>query len=476
MLDKIKQKYFDFSKLENLSLFFYILFFILVGILDYCIIHNLILSFIIGIIFISLLFIFDIFKTKSIILFFTKKAKHNFKIYQLQKKYNSFNKYPSTKSRIFKVFIFTIIAIIIIYFIETEIAKNIFKYFNIDTSTQALIKLKSLIITAPIIFIIWVFRDNNKLLELENTRKDTNLKEFQQLQQWATGNIGDNESSDNKIALQISALHSLRGYLRGEYGESFRRGAYEIFRSTLETQHNQILEQVKNKKHETIRDAINECQLTKQLNIIASEEWFNLLINHDFPTQGISLVGVDLNNVYLSHIKYGKELNLTNANLKNVYFNNIVLQNINFYKANIIDSVIHNTVFKDIQIFYSNFSGSDFFNTDFENINIISAKFTGSKLEKVNFINSNFICGVYKEVDFIATNLIDVNFGNKNLKCLNLVGAYFKNDNCNNLVERISIRIGKDTNININYGNAFTGVLSKQLANEIVEDYINEYG
>jgi hypothetical protein len=50
--------------------------------------------------------------------------------------------------------------------------------------------------------------------------------------------------NENKIALQVSALHSLRGYLKGEYGESFRRGAYEIFRSVLKIQHDKILEKV----------------------------------------------------------------------------------------------------------------------------------------------------------------------------------------------------------------------------------------
>lgn len=97
---------------------------------------------------------------------------------------------------------------------------------------------------APIAFIVWVFRDQNRLRELSNARKDTNLKEFQQLQEWATG-FG--KAKDNE-ALQISALHSLRGYLKGEYGEDFRRGAFEIFTSALRTQHKNILDDINDKK------------------------------------------------------------------------------------------------------------------------------------------------------------------------------------------------------------------------------------
>jgi hypothetical protein len=62
--------------------------------------------------------------------------------------------------------------------------------------------------------------------------------------------------------------------------------------------------------------AIDSCPLTKQLNIIASEEWFNLLINHNFPTKGISLLGVDLSHAYLHHRTYNKTLVLQGARLQ----------------------------------------------------------------------------------------------------------------------------------------------------------------
>ncbi|AFU19919.1 hypothetical protein [Actinobacillus suis] len=40
----------------------------------------------------------------------------------------------------------------------------------------------TLIASAPVAFIIWHFRDQNISQQIENARKDTNLKEFQKLE------------------------------------------------------------------------------------------------------------------------------------------------------------------------------------------------------------------------------------------------------------------------------------------------------
>jgi hypothetical protein len=170
---------------------------------------------------------------------FSKEAYwlHQNEIAKLKRKNNNYKRSVNTTIR-------RIIVIATTIFVA--VFHNLYVSLFVANSDSIFIKITSvglsgIVMSAPIIFIIWTFRDKNKLLELENARKDTNLKEFQQLQRWATGNIDGNSDNDNKIALQISALHSLRAYLKGEYGESFRRGAYEIFRVILATQHQKIL-------------------------------------------------------------------------------------------------------------------------------------------------------------------------------------------------------------------------------------------
>ncbi|WXU00158.1 MAG: hypothetical protein Ctma_0869 [Catillopecten margaritatus gill symbiont] len=283
------------------------------------------------------------------------RIKHNKKIKRLQQQHNKFTKLPSTWARIVIVMLFSTVSGVLLWFVYTNpCGWEIFNETTIDA--KSIISLTTLIITAPIVFAIWAFRDKNKLLELENARKDTNLKEFQQLQRWATGNIeGDKDNEDNEIALQISALHSLRGYLKGEYGESFRRGAYEIFRAALATQHQKIIERVKGKEFKNITDAIDKCPLTKQLNIIANEEWFNLLINHNFPTNNISLLGVDLHKTYLHHRIYGKTLDLTHAQLQGADLGQARLQGADLEEtqlqgANLRDAQLQGADLRDAQL------------------------------------------------------------------------------------------------------------------------------
>ena len=44
-----------------------------------------------------------------------------------------------------------------------------------------------LIVSSPVAFVIWHFRDENNRQQIENQRKDINLKEFQKLSEWVSG-------------------------------------------------------------------------------------------------------------------------------------------------------------------------------------------------------------------------------------------------------------------------------------------------
>ena len=286
-----------------------------------------------------------------------KRVRHYFKIKKLRKKYASKERKPNTLFRAFLLIIFALLSWFLLdgwgLFAGLEV--------KLSENSQAIFNFYSIIITAPVLFIIWVFRDANRLRELENQRKDTNLAEFQQLQQWATGNIVDTNTSiklkdgaekttntyenkineDEKIALQISALHQLRGYLKGYYGEDFRRGAYEIFTATLTSTHNKILDEYqklkpeKKAKEDTIAKLIEQNPLAKQLNRIVAEEYFNLLINHNYPTTTISLVGVNLSGKYLRHKDFSKKLDLSYANLQSANLSEAQLQRADLSHANL---------------------------------------------------------------------------------------------------------------------------------------------
>lgn len=90
-----------------------------------------------------------------------------------------------------------------------------------------------ILVGIPVAYVLWIFRDINARKNLDNQRKDINLKEFQEIQLRATGALDENLPEKARETLQIAAIHQLRPFLSGEFGESFRRPAWEILRARL---------------------------------------------------------------------------------------------------------------------------------------------------------------------------------------------------------------------------------------------------
>ena len=93
---------------------------------------------------------------------------------------------------------------------------------------SALIYALLLVGGLPVAFLVWHWRDVNVRDQIESARKDINLKEFQEIQLRASGALDEKLPAEAREQLQIAALHQLRTFLRGEYGEAFRRPAFEL--------------------------------------------------------------------------------------------------------------------------------------------------------------------------------------------------------------------------------------------------------
>ena len=117
---------------------------------------------------------------------------------------------------------------------------------------------------APIAYVLWWFRDTNQLWQIENQRKDINLKDFQKLSEWASGSTlveeeitttGDGEVNTIKSTrppasetaqsgtrrrgsevLQIASVQQLGSYLLGENGQQFQRAALDLLIALWQSQ------------------------------------------------------------------------------------------------------------------------------------------------------------------------------------------------------------------------------------------------
>ena len=207
-------------------------------------------------------------------------------------KYSKWSEYFNKKSNVEKVGLSGFLSAIIFVFIYFTVircsSEDSVGYWNFII----------LIVSSPVAFVIWHFRDENSRQQIENQRKDINLKEFQKLSEWVSGvhlpeikivekNITkssfttDNESAaspekkiteqteekskeygqkpdtahsdtfgkwDGAVALQISAIYNLLPFFRGDYGESFRLPAFNLLKSAWQAMQQGELNKLNNLK------------------------------------------------------------------------------------------------------------------------------------------------------------------------------------------------------------------------------------
>lgn len=185
-----------------------------------------------------------------------------------------------TAQRILKVAIATFISLVILFILYKwlKFDSDTISILIKDSRSPVLAALITTVITSPVIFIIWVFRDKNNRVQIENARKDTNLKDFQKLSEWASGfHLPENkhtktvknelkkddstegtkkefkeeiESTEYFItpdgstsisrrlgaeALQASAIAQLEAFMFGKYGEQFMQPAFLLIHAIWES-------------------------------------------------------------------------------------------------------------------------------------------------------------------------------------------------------------------------------------------------
>ena len=313
-----------------------------------------------------------------------------------------------------------------------------------------------LIVSSPVAFVIWQFRDENSRQQIENQRKDINLKEFQKLSEWVSGahlpeikivekNITkssfttDNESAtspekkiteqteecskeygqkpdtdhfdilgkrddfdtfskrDGAVALQISAIYNLLPFFRGDYGESFRLPAFNLLKSAW-----QAMQQ----------DSLNKLETTYYLDNEVREDIIKKLQhNADSP------MAVALTYVLLSFDRKNEQLNL---NYSPEMRSNLCLAGANLYflmETKKLKSL------SGIDLSEIDLRGAYLFLTDLPGANLFEANLSEADLTNANLSEANLFNAVLSEANLINANLSEANLINANLSEADLTNA-----------------------------------------------------
>ena len=249
--------------------------------------------------------------------------------------------------------------------------------------------LLTLIVSSPVAFMIWSFRDRNATDQINNSRKDTNLKEYHKIVEWIT----NKDSSDE---LKISAIYYLRRFYEDK-SLGFQQAALHLLLSTWESMQKNELEKLK-----TVN---NKAEAKSIIN--------SLRENGNSPL-GIAITKVLLSNEGKCILAYPE------------VFSSICLAGMNFYLSGLSNDIVNN-LFNNEKIKYSGiqlqgcqFRRINLNNVNFSNSNLlgtewyISAPLGSSSWGNVNFSECDFRYSklrliLPKECDFSGCNFMNAN-------------------------------------------------------------------
>ena len=334
-----------------------------------------------------------------------------------------------------------------------------------------------LVVSAPVAFVIWHFRDENNRQQIENQRKDINLKEFQKLSEWVSGahlpeiktidkttqkeGLKDKGETDGEfqlierttekteeyskkphaegfdtfgkregaVALQISAVYNLLPFFRGDYGESFRMPAFNLLKSAW-----QAMQQDSLKKWETAnlpskrKAIIEELRLKAEspmgvalTHVLLSLDQKNTQLNlRDFPEMlpNLCLAGI---NFHLSGVDE-KARNWSGLNLSGVDFRGAHLKEVHFEESQ-LDGV--NLQYADLS--EAKLQNADLSEAKLQKAYLSMAKLQNANLSKANLQKAYLSMAKLQNADLSRANLQNAKLLFANLQNANLSGANLQN-------------------------------------------------
>ena len=326
------------------------------------------------------------------------------------------------------------------------------------------------VVSAPVAFAIWHFRDENNRQQIENQRKDINLKEFQKLSEWVSGahlpeiktldkttqkeGLKDKGETDGEfqlierttekteeygtkpyiggfdtfgkregaVALQISAVYNLLPFFRGDYGESFRRPAFNLLKSAW-----QAMQQDSLKKWKTENLSDREAQaIIEELrrkaespmgvvltHVLLSLDQKNMQLNlRDFPEMlpniclagmNFNLSGVDEKARNWSGLNLS-EVDFRGAHLKEVHFeggqlDGANLQRVDLSVAKLQGANLHEAKLQRADLSVAKLQGANLYEAKLQGAHLFRADLQGARLILADLQDANLIGAKMQNAD-----------------------------------------------------------------------------
>ena len=331
----------------------------------------------------------------------------------------------------------------------------VFSPSNNKPTSPVFFSFISLLIGAPIAYAVWTIRDENMAQQIENARKDTNLKDFQRLSEWASGfhlpedkTITTNKKITKPVeqgieetvevttasesfnppkenqqisrrvgaeSLQLAAIYQIQDFMRGMYGEQFMKPAFHLLHSIWEGLISPLLPQ----ENEITDFQINQ---TRQLLLHAHKQPIYKAVNRALVgDQGMILrfFRQELNGLFLAGVSTSyaglKPLNLAGLDLQKT---NLQWSNLEKMKAQAVDfheSTLQYAIFSETEFQKTKFTCSTLFKINLEFCHLHFSDLSGCNLIKSELHQANLAgADLTHNADLTKSNLeyADIDYAN----------------------------------------------------------------
>lgn len=337
---------------------------------------------------------------------------------------------------------------------------------NSDSNSVGYWNFIILIVSAPVAFVIWHFRDENNRQQIENQRKDINLKEFQKLSEWVSGthlpevetvskttqkssskdgaeiteqpteqseeyakkpdaaNFDTFSKRDGAVALQISAIYNLLPFFRGDYGESFRLPAFNLLKSAWQAMQQDSLKKLDeghlaDEEREKISDELKQ-ELESPIVMALTHSLLRGSKFNELKQKAESPMGVALTQVLLSLNRGNTRLNLRDFP---EMLPNICLAGMNFHLSGVSE------IARDLSDL--NLNGADF-----RGAILAATKFQNSKLRRAKLDGADLLEAELQDADFSEAELHYADLWKAKLQQTDLRGAKL----CNTYLSEVNLQ------------------------------------
>lgn len=262
-----------------------------------------------------------------------------------------------------------------------------------------------LMLSIPVAFWLWHWRDRNVRDQIENTRKDLNLREFNDVQTRLAAAIDEGISERARIALQTNALFQMSAFLSGDRAHGFSRAAFEAVRAKFSGDFQEIF------RSKFKRDAQE------------FEEIYDRIINSRHPKyrQILKLSGRFRRDLREIRTRYqndpSKNMNrrFFLENFEDIFANNENARHFDISTLS-IPSIRSGVNLKGIQAIGSTFLGNDIDGVDLSSSNLVGSSFREISISKSDFRNSSMDL-----MQIVNSNFSDCDFSHAKLRRVQLL-------------------------------------------------------